>query len=739
MREDPRPRSEGRKRALLVLGGLYLIGAGLVLLWPNPVTTPFQELLSQASRAVPYGDQLLEVAANVILFVPAGWLAGALLPRRWRWLVIPGGILVSGAVELIQSLLLPGRVSSPRDVLANSLGAALGLLIAVAVDRHRSVDRGAPAPLADESAADSPNDPAWARPRLGMRIAAWVATGIVIAAIGLGSWLAIDAMRAREALTEVAGIAPRLMDALREDPASATAGFAELQDAAARAKAATTGLHWTVVGWLPWIGDNSRALQTVTSAVNSLATDGLPGLSTAAQALTPDRLTPKDGRIDTAALIEVRDAVVAGNTSVVAAYTSLAAIDRANLLPVIAEAVSRLQTELGEARGLTARAVTAVQVIPGFLGADGARSWLLLAQNNAELRATGGIVGAALLLRADDGALSIIEQRSSGDFGPYKESILPLTAAEQTLFTRQLGMFVQDVNLTPDFPRTAELASAMWQKETGRSPHNVMSLDPVALAGLLTATGPLEFEDVRGDTVKLTAGNAASFLMSGVYARYQDSDDQDAVFGLASKAVLKHLTSSRTDPVAAIRSLTDSIAQGRLLLWSADAAEQALLEEAGASGALRGDAETAEGVAPVAGVFLNLTTASKTGYYLDTAADIIGETTGPDGSRTLTLRATLTSLLKPGEADTLPEYVKWGNRDGKIRVNVLAYAPTGGAVTPLSTDWHGFVTEHDGLQVSAQTVKIPAGQTVQLTWQLTTGPGQPATPVVRVTPGARNP
>ena len=68
----------------------------------------------------------LEFVANIVLFVPFGALATLSSPRmRWRWAVL-GGVLVSGLVELVQATLLPGRTGSLQDVVANTLGAAIG-------------------------------------------------------------------------------------------------------------------------------------------------------------------------------------------------------------------------------------------------------------------------------------------------------------------------------------------------------------------------------------------------------------------------------------------------------------------------------------------------------------------------------------------------------------------------------------------------------------------------------------
>ena len=68
-----------------------------------------------------------EFALNLIMFVPWGILAVlALGARRW-WLAAFLGIALTLAIEIAQ-IPLP-RISDPRDLVANSLGALLGIVI----------------------------------------------------------------------------------------------------------------------------------------------------------------------------------------------------------------------------------------------------------------------------------------------------------------------------------------------------------------------------------------------------------------------------------------------------------------------------------------------------------------------------------------------------------------------------------------------------------------------------------
>lgn len=75
---------------------------------------------------------VVEFAANVVMFAPIGFF-GALVFRRRHWLIVPIAAAASVVIEIYQALRLPERVGSVGDVVANTLGATIGLLLAMAV------------------------------------------------------------------------------------------------------------------------------------------------------------------------------------------------------------------------------------------------------------------------------------------------------------------------------------------------------------------------------------------------------------------------------------------------------------------------------------------------------------------------------------------------------------------------------------------------------------------------------
>lgn len=128
----PRKRADsGRKRRRWILGGLfaYLIAAGLILLLP----VSYSGIVNAIATALEgvgiggFGSGWVEFAANVLMFLPLGFLFTLLLRRHLWGVVLAIGLSV--VAELVQ-VVIPSREPSLRDILANAVGAALGAALA---------------------------------------------------------------------------------------------------------------------------------------------------------------------------------------------------------------------------------------------------------------------------------------------------------------------------------------------------------------------------------------------------------------------------------------------------------------------------------------------------------------------------------------------------------------------------------------------------------------------------------
>lgn len=126
---------------LLLLVSAILIGLVVLLPSDNHQVLGLLPRLARkvAELGIPYwaAFRAIEFGANIVLFVPLGVLIplaiGSLRARVW-WAAVLAGFAISAAIELAR-LFIPGRVSDSRDLVSNTLGAALGAMIVLVVAR----------------------------------------------------------------------------------------------------------------------------------------------------------------------------------------------------------------------------------------------------------------------------------------------------------------------------------------------------------------------------------------------------------------------------------------------------------------------------------------------------------------------------------------------------------------------------------------------------------------------------
>jgi len=545
-----------------------------------------------------------------------------------------------------------------------------------------------------------------------------------------------QAWQVRDSLSAVATDVPLLSQQLRDgDQEAARATLDRVQGDAATARSHTRGPVWWVGERLPLLGANVHAVRQVAESTDRIAGDVLPGVVATAETLSPDRLRPRRGRIDLEPLEEAAPTVAAASETLVTENDRLAHLDATALWPALASPVAELQEQVDDATGLAERASSALQLLPSMLGADGPRRYVLLFQNNAEVRATGGIGGAFAEVLADDGRIRLGEQTDAGGLGPLEEPVLPLTPEERSLFGPALGRYAQDVNFTPDFPRTGELTAAMW-RESGRGRvDGVVSVDPVAMSYLLEGTGPVRTAGGR----TLTADNAVPLLLSDVYAQLPDPEQQDVFFSAAARSVFAAITSGAGESRALLEGLTRGASEGRLLVWSRHEGEQEVLADTTVGGGMNPEADST----PRVGVHLNAAAAYKLDYYLDHEASLVSQRCQA-GRQYLQLRLEMSSRV-PDDHASLPDYVApdtgpFGK--GTIVDTLYVFAPRGGRVEKVTIDGEDRTspqrTSLDGHPVAVHTLAIEPGERREVIVDLVTGRDQVDDPDLRVTPGVRS-
>lgn len=556
---------------------------------------------------------------------------------------------------------------------------------------------------------------------------------LVVVAVALGVYTYTQLTSARDDIDVATTSASQLQDALEAgDQPAAQKALDQLQSRIGSADSTLGSSLFSLAAKVPVAGKNVTAVRTVTSSLREVADTGLPPLVDIADQFNGKTFNPDGGSINVAAIAGIAPNVTKSSEVISRASADVNEVDASSLTGSLQGPVEDVQDKLSHAATVASRAKTASAVVPQML--TGKHRYLLIFQNNAEIRATGGLPGAYAVLEVDDGKITLGQQGAGGSMGdlPYKAT--PITAAETELFDTKLVQDFRDINFTPDFPRAAQIGTAILKREKNISVDGVLTLDPVTLSYVLKGLGPITLDDQS----TLTSSNAVDVLLNGVYVNYPDGAEQDAFFASATQKILDRVLSGAGDPTALLKALTRATNERRVAVWDASPEVQKLL----AGTDLAHELPTGRAADSTIGVYMNDATGAKMQYYLD--YDISAEATkcSAAGAQTYRTSTTLTSSA-PADSAQLPESIRgpgFGAEPGSMLVNMYVYAPEGGKVGAVTIDGEeaaSFPATQDGRGVQLVTVQIDPGQTVEVGATVVSGADQRGAGRLQATPSIK--
>lgn len=532
-------------------------------------------------------------------------------------------------------------------------------------------------------------------------------------------WVGARALLAKNELQTAVPLAATIQKQVVAGDSGAAALTAE--DLKQRAKTAadlTSDPIWRAYELVPLVGPNLTAVRQLAAVVDDISQRAVTPLTRVAGTVQLDDFKPVGGAIDVAPIVGVQPQIAAASAALTRAATDARAIDTDGTIDAVQVAADTLRSAVDEAAMSAGILDRAARLMPSMLGATtGPRNYVLLFQNPAELRSTGGIPGALGLVHTENGRISLTQQVSSQDFDKASQPVLPLPADTTNLYGDLTGRYIQDINLTPDFTLTGQLAQEMWRRNFGVATDGVVSIDPVGLSYLLTATGPITLES--GDVI--TADNVVKLLLTDVYTRFPDPADQDDFFATTAASVFEAVARGAFEPKALLEGLAKAGAEHRVMVWSSHAEDQAILADTTLTGSL----PISDDRATRFGVYLNDATGGKMGTYLRAQIGV-GQATCPQkpgSTYGVTVRLTNTA---PGDAATsLPRYVtaggNFGVTPGNIKTVVSVYGAPGmtqAGATRDGVDTPYQPTSDSGYPVSVVPIELAPGQSTELyfTW-----------------------
>lgn len=435
---------------------------------------------------------------------------------------------------------------------------------------------------------------------------------------------------------------------------------------------------------VPLVGRQIDSFASISAAAGEVAAAGVQGAQAAREALDGD-IAPGAPRVAT--LRELAD--IAETTSARIATIPLG--PRNDLIGPVARGRDELAAEKDSVELALLYTRDAANSLADIL--EGPSSYLVMAANNAEMRAGSGMFLSVGRVDFQDGRLQLADFESSGalhlDVGvPYRDRDLK----DLWGFTHPNREW-RNLALSPRFPPNAEMATRMWAAAGEAEADGVLAIDVVGLQAFLRATGPVE---VGGETVD--ADNVVQLLLHDQYTGDPDQSDRRDRLAEIARAVLEAFDSSSPDLPALAQALREAVEGRHLMLWSGDDGQQRAWEQAGVSGAV-GDHDVLVGLM------------NRGGNKLDQFQQVRGRvrTRQVAEGTVVSVRLTVTNDVPDGEPDYIAGEGVYGRYDGWLALTM----PGGSAVVSTSVPNATTAGPDGDTRVLAIPAVISQGDTIE--------------------------
>ncbi|KUK79359.1 MAG: Uncharacterized protein XD95_0444 [Microgenomates bacterium 39_7] len=289
-----------------------------------------------------------------------------------------------------------------------------------------------------------------------------------------------------------------------------------------------------------------------------------------------------------------------------------------------------------------------VEQLPTIAGSSEPKKYLMLFQNNNELRPTGGFLTAYSIINLDEG--KVIPEKSDDIYEldrRFNERI-PIPESLGKYLTTERYWNLRDMNISPDFKKSMDTFFEHYQKVKGEPDDidGIIAIDTHVLTRLLEILGPVELPgygtfsaeiDPRCDCPQVVYALSEIITKPTPYLR----EDRKGVLGPMMQAILIKTYGAPRQHFSELFELVWNSIQGKnLQMYFVDDQLQLAAENAGAAGRMK---------APEQGDFLAIVDANLGGAKsnLFTESEVLYLVDGPDnGFITATLEITYRNSRK---------------------------------------------------------------------------------------------
>ncbi len=350
-----------------------------------------------------------------------------------------------------------------------------------------------------------------------------------------------------------------------------------------------------IAGNLPWLKDQVAGGAAVVRAADDLVQAGQIALGIGYR-FVDLRATGAASSAGDSLLADIVQLMTTSNGEMQQISSLLDAADREltknvprGAIGTIRDFGHRLAGPLADYRPILASYVTLEGALPGMLGWGGEKRYLVLAEDPAELRPTGGFTGSYGIVTFQNGRLTGHDFHNvfSLDGKPGLPYIQPPDGLVNHLL-RDTSWGLADAAWSPDFPTAAQDALRIYASESGDTHiDGVIALTTYALDNILRVLGPV---DVPGFNTTVIPGQATLQTLAMTRTSQTPNTDRKEFLDAFGNVVLDRLFTLGPSRWKAMLTQFRVIGDQRLAMaWFSDPKAEQIVSGTTWGGAVRQD------------------------------------------------------------------------------------------------------------------------------------------------------
>lgn len=248
-------------------------------------------------------------------------------------------------------------------------------------------------------------------------------------------------------------------------------------------------------------------------------------------------------------------------------------------------AVTDAQRDLPKLTNAVRKASAVADVMGSLLGEKEPKRYLMVFQNNAEIRPTGGFMGSFALVDVEKGKITNMQIPGGGTYD-LKGSLTAKVASPQPLHLINPLWQFQDANWYPDFPTSAKQITWFYDKAHGPTTDGVIAFNATLMEDLLAVTGPIDMPEY-GKTI--TNQNFYYETQKQVEVDYDKTENKPKQFiaDLAPKVIDKLMHADNDQLVQLAGIMDEALAKRDVQLWLKNADDEQRITNLGWGGGIK--------------------------------------------------------------------------------------------------------------------------------------------------------